>query len=111
MNAAARTLTESNIFSSELKKISISVRVFWLSFLLFSLLSSAIASVYVTNLQRQYVSELEILHKQTDRLTIEYNQLLLEQSTWLTPARVEKIAAQEFSMKFPRKEQIILLSR
>lgn len=40
------------------------------------------------------------------QMDVEWGQLQLEQSTWATPARVEKIATQQLQMRLPGKGQI-----
>lgn len=40
------------------------------------------------------------------QMDVEWGQLQLEQRTWATPARVEKVAAQQLQMQLPKGEQI-----
>ena len=40
------------------------------------------------------------------QMDVEWGQLQLEQSTWATPARVEKIAAQQLQMQLPKNGQV-----
>lgn len=49
------------------------------------------------------------LQKEKDRaqqMEVEWGQLQLEQSTWATPARIEKIAAAKLQMQMPKSSQI-----
>lgn len=49
------------------------------------------------------------LQKEKDlaqQMEVEWGQLQLEQSTWATPARVEKIAAQQLQMQLPKNGQV-----
>lgn len=44
-----------------------------------------------------------------DELSIEWNQLLVEESLWSFPHRVEKDATRSLSMKVPDANEIVLL--
>jgi len=49
------------------------------------------------------------LQKETElalQMEVEWGQLQLEQSTWATPARVEKIAVQQLRMQLPGNGQV-----
>ncbi|MGH1541818.1 MAG: cell division protein FtsL [Arenicella sp.] len=44
-----------------------------------------------------------------DELNIEWNQLLVEESLWSFPHRVEKDATRSLSMRVPKAEDIVVL--
>jgi cell division protein FtsL len=66
---------------------------------------SALAVVYSTHRSRQLFHELETLKDQQYELDVEWGQLLLEQSAWAAPVRVEKMAANKLRMTLPQPEQ------
>lgn len=71
--------------------------------------TSAVASVYAKHESRKLYAELQVLQGERDRLEMEWGQLQIEQSTWSTHARVERMAREEIGMGEPRPEQLRML--
>jgi cell division protein FtsL len=77
--------------------------------LLSLLLGSALSVVYTAFENRQLniaLSEAAQLHS---RLEVEYGRLLLEESTWSSPAQIEKFANQQLNMQVPSQQQIVVV--
>lgn len=55
---------------------------------------------------RKLFVELQRDKEQAQKMEVEWGQLQLEQSTWATPARVEKIAVNKLQMQLPKSDQI-----
>lgn len=72
---------------------------------------SALLVVGVTQDVRERTSELEVLRREAAELDVQWGQYLLEQSTWASYARVEKVAREELDMLEPGPEQIILVNK
>ena len=72
---------------------------------------SAIALVYTTHESRILFIELEQLTTERDELDIEWGQLQIEQSTWATHARIERVALDELALKRPAPSEIYLIER
>jgi cell division protein FtsL len=70
---------------------------------------SAIALVYTKHQSRKLFIELEQLTTERDRLNIEWGQLQIEQSTWATHARIERLAAEELSLVRPNSTEIYVV--
>ncbi len=70
---------------------------------------SAVATVYAKHESRKLYSELQLLQRERDRIEMEWGQLQIEQSTWSTHARVERMAREEIGMGEPRPEQLRML--
>lgn len=70
---------------------------------------SAVATVYAKHESRKLYSELQVLQRERDRIEIEWGQLRIEQSTWSTHARVERMAREEIGMGEPRPDQLRML--
>lgn len=70
---------------------------------------SAVATVYAKHESRKLYSELQVLQRERDRIEIEWGQLQIEQSTWSTHARVERMAREEIGMGEPRPDQLRML--
>ena len=72
---------------------------------------SAMALVYTRHESRKLFVELEQLTAERDRLNIEWGQLQIEQSTWATHARIEKVATEELSLSRPATTEIFVIER
>lgn len=72
---------------------------------------SAMALVYTKHESRRLFVELEALTDERDELNIEWGQLQIEQSTWATHARIEKVAAEDLSLVRPDANEIFVIER
>ena len=72
---------------------------------------SAMAQVYTKHESRKLFIELEQLTTERDELNIEWGQLQIEQSTWATHARIEKVAADELALVRPKPTEIYVIER
>ncbi len=70
---------------------------------------SALGLIYVKSLYRHYFIKLQEIEKTRDALHTEWTQLLLEESTWASHARISKIATQELGMKDPDPDEIQII--
>jgi cell division protein FtsL len=70
---------------------------------------SAIGVVHSSHLSRQLFAEQALLLDRNDQLQLEWAQLLLEQSAWSSPDRLENIAAKQLEMRIPETEEIKLV--
>ena len=74
--------------------------------LLAAVVICALSVVTSQHKARKLYVELQKQKEQAQQMDVEWGQLQLEQSTWATPARVEKIAAQQLQMQLPRNGQV-----
>jgi cell division protein FtsL len=72
-------------------------------------LASALAVVYTQHLERERFAELERLKAQQARLETQWGRLQLEQSTWATHGRIERIAREELGLRLPDFERAELV--
>jgi len=72
---------------------------------------SALALVYTKHESRKLFVELEALTQQRDELNIEWGQLQIEQSTWATHARIERVATEDLSLMRPETSEIYVIER
>ncbi len=72
---------------------------------------SALALIYTKHDSRKLFVELENLTTERDELNIEWGQLQIEQSTWATHARIERLAVEEMSLVRPRSGEIYVIER
>lgn len=73
--------------------------------------SSALGVIYSSYKSRQLFSGLQQQGREAMRLEEEWGRLLLEQSTWASHARVERLAKSELKMVVPAPETIIVVKR
>ena len=79
------------------------------SILVLVLLVCALAIVSSNHRARQLFIELEREQTRMHSLDVEWGQLQLEQSTWASHSRVEKIAREKLQMKTPAASQVVSL--
>lgn len=86
----------------------ISARVGFL-LLVFVVVGSALTVVYTKHESRKLFIELQDLKKEQDKMDIEWGRLQLEQSTWATYGRVEKIARKRLGMHIPSSDEVVIV--
>ena len=72
---------------------------------------TAMALVYTRHESRKLFVELEGLTHERDDLNIEWGQLQIEQSTWATHARIERVASDDLSLVRPEATEIYVIER
>jgi len=77
----------------------------------FACVASALALIYTKHESRKLFIELEQQTTERDELNIEWGQLQIEQSTWATHARIEKLALEELALQRPRSTEIYVIER
>lgn len=109
MNAAARVINQGTLFNGQLANMHMSKSLYVLFFLLFAVLISAFGVVYSTNAYRSTFSLVEQEELQSTQLQLQWGQLLLEQSSLATPARVEEMARGKLKMTLPATKNTFIL--
>ena len=109
MNAAARQIHQSNFFSGQWSDMRLSKQLCLQIVLLFAVLVSALAVVYITNLHRMTLGQLQLVEQQSHQLQLQWGQLLLEQASLATPARVQQLAEEKLHMMVPTSKQTFIL--
>ena len=72
---------------------------------------SSMALVYTKHESRKLFVQLESLTHERDDLNIEWGQLQIEQSTWATHARIERVANDDLSLVRPEATEIYVIER
>ena len=72
---------------------------------------SSMALIYTKHESRKLFVELEGLTHERDDLNIEWGQLQIEQSTWATHARIERVATDDLSLVRPAATEIYVIER
>ncbi len=109
MNAAAKVIQQNSLFEGHWTRVQISGLLLLQIGLLFSVLASALSVVYVINLHRVTCSQTQMLQQKAHQLQLQWGQLLLEQASLATPARVEMLAKEKLHMVFPSHQRTFVL--
>jgi len=109
MNAAAKVIHQSSLFQGQWGRVQISKVLCLQTALLFSVLLSALSVVYAINLHRVTCGQMQMEEQQTHRLELQWGQLLLEQASLATPARVEALATEKLHMLVPSHRRTFTL--
>lgn len=111
MNAATRVMAQGSVFQGEWAWIQFSKEKLIMMLLMLAVLVSAISVIYVKDMNRRLYSELHDDQAAAQRLDVDAGRLLLEQSTWGTPDRVQRIARERLKMAAPRRQRIFNSTR
>ena len=77
--------------------------------LVLAALVSAIAVIEVKHESRKRFVELRALEKARDAMNVEWGQLQLEQGTWATHSRVERLARKKLHMLIPDMQSVVII--
>ncbi|PMR76892.1 cell division protein FtsL [Halomonas endophytica] len=83
-----------------------STRLIIVCALVLACLASATAVINATHLTREQYARLQQLERERDQLQTEWGQLLLEESAWSSPARIERLAVDRLEMRLPDVNEV-----
>lgn len=86
-------------------------RIRWLGLALLwlAVTASALGVVYARHESRKAFIALQSLYSERDQLDIQWDRLLIEQSTWATHARIEQMARERLDMRVPDPSEIVIV--
>ena len=79
------------------------------SVLALAVMSTAIGVVYAKYASRKFFVELQLVQSERDAVDVRWGQLQLEQSTWATHGRVERIANKKLKMHIPSAREVVVV--
>lgn len=82
-------------------KLRLGLRQLWVALLLSLVLASALAVTTSAHLTRVQYARLQQLELEQDQLQTIWGRLLLEESTWSAPSRIERLARERLEMQVP----------
>mgnify|MGYP002651338645 FL=1 len=82
---------------------------FLIAVLLVACVVSGLFVVFARHDHRKLFSQLNRLEKERDELNIEFGRLQLEQATWADSTRIDQVARERLSMKFPEGTETVLV--
>ncbi len=74
-----------------------------------SVVASALVLVEAKHAARKLFAELQQLEAERDQLDIDWGRLQIEQSTWATHGRVERLAREKLDMRLAEPEEIVIV--
>jgi cell division protein FtsL len=80
-----------------------------LALLVAGVLASALGTVFAKHESRKLFVQLQDLEGARDEMNIEWGQLQLEQSTWATHGRIEKLARTRLEMVTPAADAVVIV--
>jgi cell division protein FtsL len=69
-------------------------------------LASALAVITASHLTRDQYARLQQLEREQNQLQTEWGQLLLEESAWSSPARIERLSVERLEMRLPDVDEV-----
>ncbi|GAA0580297.1 cell division protein FtsL [Halomonas salifodinae] len=92
---------QGRIDLASLRRLRIGTGLLLVALLVGGTLVSAVAVVASSHLTREQYARLQRLEREHNQLQTEWGQLLLEESAWSSPARVERLAVERLEMRLP----------
>lgn len=74
-----------------------------------AVLASALGVVFSTHESRRLFVELQGLQKLRDEMNAQWGRLQLEQSTWATHGRIERVANEKLDMVIPPHGAVVIV--
>ncbi|QFT85660.1 Cell division protein FtsL [Halomonas sp. THAF12] len=74
--------------------------------LLVACLGAALAVIATSHHTRGQYAELQQLEREHQQLQTEWSQLLLEESAWSSPSRIERLASDRLEMRLPDIDEV-----
>ena len=87
-------------------RLGVSRALLLVMLLLAACLASAIGVITTSHLTRDQYARLQVLEREQQQLQTEWGQLLLEESAWSSPARIERLAQQRLEMRLPDIDEV-----
>lgn len=76
-----------------------------------AVLISAMAVIEAKHESRKRFVMLQKLEKERDQMNVEWGQLQLEQGTWATHSRIERIANKRLQMVIPEMNSVVIVKK
>lgn len=100
-----RILPRSSVFAIALTRAHLMVMAMAVGFFI-----SALSIVYVTHSTRCLTSSIQQMLTEREHLRVQWQQLLLEKSTWIMQAHVQKIAEDNLQMVVPDHQSTVIIN-
>lgn len=110
MNVAVKTINSVSVLSPRILTWTLSLKKIVLVCIFALVVTiSAFAVIYVQDVNRRLLGNLQNLASARVQLQSQWSQLLLEQSTWSAQARIQQMASKKFNMLIPAPKSIVMV--
>lgn len=109
MNAAGRLVHQGVLSRHLVLTHLLSRRQMVTAIMSLGVIMSALCTIYVTQVTRTLNAAYQHNVQEQDHLHVERSQLLLERSTWMMPARVQKFAETKLGMIVPDHKSVVII--
>lgn len=110
MNTAIRLFNQGVVSRSWVMSVYLSRTHGMIVMLILALLTSALSIIYITNASRSLNAAVQQTLAERGQLHIQWGQLLLERSSWITQARVQRIAEHDLRMVVPDRKSVVIIN-
>lgn len=109
MNATVGTLSKDQQFNNNILNILLTPRISIILFLITAVLTLAFTVVYERDSYRSLVNDWQSMQYENMQLRLTSKQLLIEQSTWGSQVRVQRIAENRLHMLIPDQKHLDMI--
>jgi|GEM_PF-830664 len=109
MNAIAKSIVQNLEFEGRFTSNGLFLSNFRIFFLIVVVIISALALIYVKDLNRRLFIDYQNLQQVNSEMNIYYGRLLLEQGVWSAQERIQVVAANSLNMVIPSSSDIVML--
>jgi cell division protein FtsL len=109
MNAAARLFNQGVLSRGWVIAVFINKTQLLVASLIMASLVSALGVVYVINTTRTLNANLQQAQVTRAHLHVQWEQLLLEKSTWLMQSRIQNMASTQLDMSIPEGKTVVVV--
>ena len=109
MNTATQTFEQGNLFVDMPQSLAITREMVTVIVLSCAVLLSAVSVIFMKSQERKLMADIQLLQRHHNVSQVEFSQLLLEQSAWATPARIQKVAQQHLNMEPATPSRITMI--
>ncbi len=110
MNTSVKTLNSVALAPNVFNWSLYSVKHIVMLVLVFAVLISAFSLVYVKDMNRRLLSNVQTFQNTQADLHTQWSKLLLEESALSSNARIERIATQQLGMVLPKAQSIVVVN-
>lgn len=109
MNAIVRALPANRFATVMNSRRQFAQQILQLILLWLVIFMTAFTVVYMKDVYRRTFIDYQTRQEEQNQLYTDWGKLMLEESTWSTQARIQKIAASRLAMQVPPPKSVILV--
>jgi cell division protein FtsL len=111
MNTIVRALPHQRFASHKHTRQIATRQMLQIAVLVIVVLINAFAVVYIKDVYRRTFINYQEMQNAQNQLYVDWGKLLLEQSTWSTQSRVQRVAEQRLNMEVPSASSVVMIQQ